>query len=705
MKGLLKRWFVPGVLILLAVIASACAAPAAAPTQVPVTSAPVIQTVQVPQTVIVQGTPQVITATPGASSSSASASSSAAGTPAPTLPPPPQVKNPDTLVEANISEPQSLDPAWDYETAGGQIIQQVYQPLVFYNKDAVDKYVGVLATDWKTSADGMTWTFTIRKGVTFSNGDPMNPSDVAYSYLRGFIQGYSNSAQWIMLQPFFGPTVTGTWLDPNVKPGDKTGDDVVDTMFNGDFVAACQAAQKLIVADNNAGTVTMTLKQPWAPFLASIANAWGSVIDQKYAMAQGDWDGNCANAQKFNNPDAAKSPLYEKMMGTGPFVLAKWDHGNSITLDANPNYWQKDPLWQGGPSGAPVLKHVVIRYVSEWGTRYAMATTGDADLFYVPNNFYAQVDPLVRDECDALDGNCKTVNPKGFLRVSKNLPGLAQGDIFMNQQVNTTGGNTYIGSGKLDGNGIPANFFSDIHIRKAFVACFDSATFIKQALQGEAVQPNGPINPGELGYDKNAAAQQFSLDTCKSEFDAAAKDPGFTDLTNKGFYVVITYNAGNAIRQSAAQILADGLKKVNPKFNLSVLAQPFAVELNDQQAGRLPLFVIGWLEDYHDPNDWAGPYLSSGGTYSGTQHFDPTLQKQLDGLINQALTETDTTKRGALYAQLNKLAIDNALDIFAYTQTNRHYEQLWVNGWYYNPILSGAPVSGFYYAYGKGGAK
>jgi peptide/nickel transport system substrate-binding protein len=678
-----KRMLVIAPLLVLSLIAlAACSAASpptvAAPTVVPATS-----------------TPGAATSAPGPTATAPSAAA--------TMPAPPQIKNPDTLVEANISEPQSLDPAWDYETAGGEIIQQVYQGLVSYNREAVDKYVGVLATDWKTSPDGKTWTFTIRKGVKFSNGDPMNPSDVAYSYLRGFIQGYSNSAQWIMLQPFFGPSVTSTWLDPNVKPGDTKGDDVVNSMYNGDFVAACQAAQKLIVADDSAGTVTMTLKQPWAPFLASIANSWGSVVDQKWVGAQGGWDGNCSDAKKYNNPEAQQSPLFEKMMGTGPYMLAKWDHGSSITLAANPNYWQTQPLWDGGPSGAPQVKNIIIKYVSEWGTRYAMLTTGDADLAYVPNNFYAQVDPLVKEDCPGSgNGPCTTVNPNGFLRRYKDLPGLSQGDIFMNQQVNTTGGNTYIGSGKLDGNGIPPNFFSDIHVRKAFAACFDYNTFIKEALQGEAVQPNGPVNPGELGYDPKGPTQQYNLDTCKSEFDAASKDNGLQDLTTKGFYAVITYNAGNTIRQSAAQILAAGLKKVNPKFNLSVLAEPFAVELNDQAAGRLPLFIIGWLEDYHDPNDWAGPYLSSGGTYSGTQHFDPALQKQLDSLIGQALATTDSTQRAKIYSQLNALAVDNALDIFAYTPAARHYEQLWVNGWYYNPILAGAPVSGYFYAYGKG---
>ncbi len=671
---------------------TACAASAApTPAPPPATNAPVVQTV------IVQGSPQVVTATPGPTVASAP-------TVGATVPPTPSIKNPDTIVEATINEPQSLDPAWDYETSGGEVIQQVYQPLVFYNKEAVDKYVGMLASDWKTSQDGKTWTFTIRKGIKFANGDPMNPSDVAYSYVRGFIQGYSNSAQWIMLQPFFGPTVTSTWLDPKVKPGDQSGDDVVNAQYNGDFVAACQAAQKLIVADDSAGTVTMTLKQPWAPFLASISNSWGSIVDKKWAISQGDWDGNCANAQKFNNPEAQQSPLFEKMMGTGPYMLSKWDHGNSITLTANPNYWQTQPLWPNGPAGAPKVKNVIIRYVPEWGTRFAMMSTGDADFIYVPQNFEAQIDPLVKEQCDALSANCKTINPNGFLRMSKDLPTLSQGDIFMNQQVNTTGGNTYIGSGKLDGNGIPPNFFANIHIRKAFVACFDFDTFIKQALAGEAVQPNGPVNPGELGYDSNGVKQQYSLDTCKSEFDAAAKEPGFENLTKNGFYLVGTYNAGNAVRQSALQILAAGLKSANPKFNLAPLGQPFAVELTDQAASRIPLFAIGWLEDYHDPNDWVGPYLASGGTYGGTQHFEASLQKQLDTLVGQALAETNTEKRATLYAQLNKLAVDNALDIFAYTPTQRHYEQLWMNGWYYNPIYSGAGggVAGYFYAYSKG---
>ncbi len=629
-----------------------------------------------------------------------SASATPAGTAQPTAAPTPTIKNPDTLVYAcEGCDPQSLDPAWAYDTASGSIIQNVYEGLIFYNREHVDQYVPMLATAWKVSPDGLTYTFNIRPNVKFHNGDTLTASDVAYSFVRGFIQSRDSGPQWIMLQPFFGPSVTGTFLDGTVKPGDKTGDDVVNTMYNGDFVAACQAAQKMIVADDTAMTVTMTLKQPWGPFLASIANSWGSILDQKWAVQQGDWDGNCTDAQKFNNPDAQADPLFDKMNGTGPYMLKNWDKGNEIDLDANPNYWATQPLWPNGPSGTAKIAHVVIKIVNEFGTRLAMLETGDADFADVDRNYIAQVDPLVKETCDGSgNGQCQPANASGFLRLYKGMPGLEEDDLFFNQNVNVVGGNSFLGSGKLDGNGVPPNFFADIHVRKAFVACFDFNTFIKQVYNGEAVQPNGPIPPGELGYDTSAQPQQFSLDTCKSEFAAAAQDPGLTDLNNKGFYLAYMYNTGNTTRQIAGQILAQNLAKVNPKFHLAVNDEPWPVFLKDYEGSRLSAFWLGWLEDYHDPNDWVAPYLGSGGAYSGTQSFDPTLQKQMDTLINQAVSSSDQSQRATLYAQLNKLAVDNALDIFAVAPTARHYEQEWVHGYYYNPIYS----SFYFYALSKG---
>ncbi|MGA2110932.1 MAG: ABC transporter substrate-binding protein [Anaerolineales bacterium] len=635
------------------------------------------------------------TAAPAAATSapSVSATTAPAATAQPAAKAGPTMKNADTLVYAcEGCDPQSLDPAWSYDTASAGIEQNVYEGLIFYNREQVSQYVPMLATAWKVSADGLTYTFNIRPSVKFQNGDTLKPSDVAYSWMRGLIESRVAGPQWIMLQPFFGPGVTSQFLDTTVKPGTSVangGDDVVNTLYNGNFVAACQAAQKMIVADNNAMTVTVTLKQPWGPFLASIANAWGDAIDQSWAVGLGDWDGNCADAAKYNNPEVNKDPLFNKMNGTGPYSLTKWDSGNEIDLDANPNYWATQPLWTGGPSGPAKIAHIVIKEISEFGTRLAMLETGDADFIDVPHNYISQVDPLVKETCDPSgNGTCQPVNANGYVRLYKNMPGLEEDDLFFNQNVNNTGTNSYLGSGALDGNGIPPNFFADIHIRKAFVACFDFNTFIKQVWTGEALQPNGPIPPGELGYDSSAAPQQFSLATCKSEFALAAQDSGLSNLLTNGFYLSYMYNTGNTTRQIAGQILKQDLAEVNPKFQMSVNDEPWPVFLADYERGRLPAFWLGWLEDYHDPNDWVVPYLASGGAYSGVQAFDPTLQKQMNALVDQAVSASDQSQRATIYAQLNKIAVDNALDIFAVAPTIRHYEQEWIHGYYYNPIYT-----------------
>jgi peptide/nickel transport system substrate-binding protein len=116
----------------------------------------------------------------------------------------PQSKDPTTYTHAQFGEPETLDPALDYETAGGNVIFNVYDTLVWYNKGSASEFTPSLATSWDVSADGTTYTFHIRDGVTFHNGDPMTPSDVAYSFQRGLLQGGTASPQWLLTEPFFG---------------------------------------------------------------------------------------------------------------------------------------------------------------------------------------------------------------------------------------------------------------------------------------------------------------------------------------------------------------------------------------------------------------------------------------------------------------------------------------------------------------------
>jgi peptide/nickel transport system substrate-binding protein len=310
-------------------------------------------------------------------------------------------KDPTTFTEATIGEPDTLDPAIDYETAGSEILQNVYETLVFYKRDSATDFVPMLATDWKISDDGLTYTFTIRQGVTFQNGDPLTPTDVAYSIQRALVNGDSNSPSLLLSEPILGIGITdisqlidatGTMVD------DRAAMQAVDAAT---LKSTCEKVTNAVKADDAAGTVTITLAQAYGPFLATMAHPVASVIDEKWAVEQGAWDGSCDTWQNYYATTYEDTPIAEKTNGTGPFKLDSWDHATkTLTMSRNDNYWRTESLWDGAQTGPAKLQHVVIQGVDEWGTRFSMLQAGDADSAVVPIANVSQVDPLVGERAD-----------------------------------------------------------------------------------------------------------------------------------------------------------------------------------------------------------------------------------------------------------------------------------------------------------------
>ena len=103
-----------------------------------------------------------------------------------------QVKNPDTFVYATIGDPDSLDPAWSYDSASHGIIDNIYEYLLTFSgggvkiKDLRPMLASTVPTraNGGISPDGLTYRFPIRKGVKFHDGAPLTPEDVRYSLQR-----------------------------------------------------------------------------------------------------------------------------------------------------------------------------------------------------------------------------------------------------------------------------------------------------------------------------------------------------------------------------------------------------------------------------------------------------------------------------------------------------------------------------------------
>ena len=264
----------------------------------------------------------------------------------------------------------------------------------------------------------------------------------------------------------------------------------------------------------------------------------------------------------------------------------------------------------------------------------------------------------------------------------------------------TSAPNPYIGSGKLDGNGIPPDFFSDVNIRKGFSYAFDWDTYINDVYKGEAVQSLEIPLPGMPGYDANAPHYTMDLDKATDAFKASTlKSADGKSVWDVGFRVQMLYNQGNTVRQTVAQILAANLAQINPKFDVEILGLPWPAYLAAQRAHQIPIMTGGWLEDIHDPNDWYQPYTV--GAYGGRQGLPDALKAQFTTLLNQGAALTDPDARTAVYKQVNHLYYDQAVGAPIVLQTSHAYQRNWVSGVVRNPIFPGF----YFYPISKSGSK
>ncbi len=125
-------------------------------------------------------------------------------------------------------------------------------------------------------------------------------------------------------------------------------------------------------------------------------------------------------------------------------------------------------------------------------------------------------------------------------------------DIFFTFEINARG-NAFIGSGQLDGDGIPPDFFSDPLVRKGFAYCFNYDAYLNDALMGAGVRSVNVMLPGMLGYDETTPFYTYDLSKCtqmlqqsrwKKNADGTwtPSPAGEVSLWDTGFRFTVTYD-------------------------------------------------------------------------------------------------------------------------------------------------------------------
>lgn len=197
----------------------------------------------------------------------------------------------------NSSEPGSLDPALAQGTHESWILENVFEGLMTFDENG--ELVPGMAASYEISEDGLTYTFKIRDGVTWSNGDPVTAEDFEYTWKRALDPELAADYAHILYY------IKGAQA---YNSGEGSRDDV-----------AVKALDEK--------TLEVTLEAPTAYFLELTAFYTYFPVNKNVVES---------------NPDWAKDP--ETHVSNGPFKLVRWDHNAKIVLEKNESYYNADKV-------------------------------------------------------------------------------------------------------------------------------------------------------------------------------------------------------------------------------------------------------------------------------------------------------------------------------------------------------------------------
>jgi peptide/nickel transport system substrate-binding protein len=504
-----------------------------------------------------------------------------------------------TITFGTDVEPSCLDPHGFGDNDQAEIGRQFLDSLV--SELPSGKAVPWLATSWTISPDGKTYTFHLKQGVNFTDGTPFNAAAVVANF------------------------------NQELDPATQSGSDLV-------YLQGVYGSSEAI----NDSTVQVNLLVPFAPFLDDLAQPYFGIESPK-AMARGE-AANC-----------------ESPVGTGPFVVQNWVHGQSVTLLRNPNYNSApaNALHQG----PAYLSKVIWRFLETPEVRYAALNNGQAQAIYnVPPEDVA----LLKS------------NPElKLLQFVK----FGQGD------------NLTINTAKAP--------FNDVAVRQAFLYASNAPKAVKSAYFGAIPVETASLSTDTPDYDPTGA-NMYAYNPSKAE--ELLNQAGWSTKNSQGIRtkdgqeltVVVPYGAtGGETPPEAVALLQDiQASERAVGFNVQLVPTPTATFDADYAVGSTYNAFLGY---------WGGPSPSILATIygvgaDGTPNFANASFVDNPALVT-ALTAATSTSNAAeqkkYYDQAQEIIQKNAYSLNLFSETavlgiNKNLHGVWIEASDGQPVLGDA---------------
>jgi len=414
------------------------------------------------------------------------------------------------------------------------------------------------------SSDGLTYTFKLRQDAKWHDGQPFTARDVVFSHQ--------------------------TIVNPKFVPGTRIGHDQV----------------KAIEAPDDF-PVTLTLKEPYAPFLIIWADTY--LVPEHLLKDVAD-----LNTAEFNST----APV-----GTGPFTFVERVAGDHITLKANPNYH--------GPG--PYLDTVIFKYVPDLTVLFTQFKTGEVDV--------TGIQGITADhyqEAKGLEGKVVHSDPTSFVEF-----------IYMN-------------------HGKPV--FQDKAVREALYYAMDKENIIGKVYYGVHTPTESYLGETSWAFNPDLPKHEFNIDKAKEVLEAAGWKAG-ADGTREKDGVKLSFTnsttAGNKVREQAQAYLQQTWKEAG--IDMQIKDMPAAVIWGDFfNKSEYDSVMVGWTHppDPDGTSRFHSAYIpiQGGGGQNTMQYKNP----KLDELLVAGTKEIDQEKRKQIYLQVQQILREDLayLPIFQY---------------------------------------
>ncbi len=443
------------------------------------------------------------------------------------------------------SKPGIINPILTSETISVNLMSLIFSSLV--KLDGAQQPVPDLAKDWEVSEDGLVWTFFLRDDVKFHDGHPLTAHDVEFTYR--------------------------SIMDPkNMSPMAKRYSSIDRISMEGDHI------------------FKVFLKHPFAPLIHQLSRE----IAPKHLL---------------ENVDLYNARFNQHPVGSGPFKLIDWTEDNTITLDANREYFQ---------TGHPIVDRLVFKAYPDREAALQAITSGEMDI-----------------ALDLAASDLLFISKRGPFRVYSTQDASYYAIIF----------------------NLNSSIFGDIRVRKALNYAIDKDSIIKNQLKGYSKICTAPFSVTSWAYNPDVKPTPYNLEKAKELLEQAGwqdtDGDGVLDRDGKPFEILLKIPNTSDILERIATVTRAQLMKVGIRVKL-------AYTDDSKPSKAAPWAILVRISAGADPDNTYRFWHSKGGDSNLASYKNMFV----DELMELGRQTADLEKRKAIYHKIHEIMHDDYPAVF-----------------------------------------